>query len=530
MEQGDHPIGVLRAQLHQPPPSRHAVTRPALLRRLDLALERRLTLVSAPAGYGKTTLVSQWLSTIALPAAWLSLDERDDSLRMFPSCFVAAVHTLFPNACEWTERLLQAPLLAPLDYLTVSLINELAHITQPFVLVIDDYHLIHDADVHRVLDEVLRQTLPSLHLVVATRSDPPLALHRLAAQGHVVSLRAADLRFRQDEAASALEQWLGRRLSDESVKMLLDQTEGWVAGLWLTNLWLQEATDVDLALTKISASTSRSVIAYLDGEVFQRLPTDVQDFILRTSILDSFSADLCDAILENVSQPSDAKPNARDMLMRLENANLFIAALDHTHDWFRYHHLFRDWLRRRLRHVANTDDIAALHRRAAIWWDRYGDVDQAIGHALAAGEEDLAADIVERNRRRVLNSDQWQDLKRWLSLLPAALVQRRPALLIAQAWGFHFALNFGAIQPILADAAALLESQTPSSADAGGKILRAEIATLRAEMLYFAGQADAARALFQFALADLPADDGFARGVAWLARLSLNPATPFLRP
>jgi len=345
-------------------------------------------LVSAPAGFGKTTLLAEWLAVGAArptkesSAAWLSLDQGDNEPVTFWSYVVAALRSAVPGVGETATALLDAP-APPMTTVLTSLVNELAA-ADPLVLVLDDYHLIETVEIHEAMGFLLDHLPAQVHLVIASRADPPLPLARLRARGELLEVRAADLRFTDGEAAAYFD-GMGLHLDAGDVAALEGRTEGWIAALQLAALSLRGRDDVATFIEGF-AGDDRYVVDYLVEEVVQRQPEDVRRFLLETSILDRLSGPLCDAVTD--------QPGGRARLEALDRANLFLVALDDRRQWYRYHHLFADVLRARLLDE-HPERVPDLHRRASAWHERAGDTTVAIEHALAAGDSDRAAGLVE---------------------------------------------------------------------------------------------------------------------------------------
>src|SRR6266581_1984504 len=332
---------ILATKLYLPRLRPNVVSRPRLLERLNEGLHRKLTLIAAPAGFGKTTLVSEWVEGIERPTAWLSLDKGDNDPTRFLTYLVAALQTIAPNIGEGVLGVLQSPQPPPPEAMLTALLNEITTIPDHFVLVLDDYHVLDAQPVDQALTFLLEHLPPHMHLVIATREDPALPLARLRAGGHLTEVRAVDLRFTPSEAAAFLNQVMGLNLSAEDIALLATRTEGWIAGLQLAALSMQGHKDT-ISFIKCFTGSHHFVLDYLVEEVLQQQPESVQNFLLRTSILDRMSGPLCDAVL------LDATTSGQETLEYLERANLFIVPLDNERRWYRYHHLFADLLRQRL--------------------------------------------------------------------------------------------------------------------------------------------------------------------------------------
>ncbi len=400
------------------------VARPRLLERLRAATVREFVLVCAPAGFGKSTLLADWVQLDRRPVAWLSLDEGDNDPVRFWRHIAAAMDRARPGVAERASLLVGDPTSSSFMPAVTALVNDLAESAEDVVLVVDDYHLIHAQHVHRSVEFLLEHLPGSLRLVVASRSDPPLPLARLRARGQSAELRAADLRFTPAEAAQLMAASTGLDLPEDVVVALGERTEGWVAGLQLAALSLQGRRDVEGFVAEFSGS-HRYVLDYLTEEVLDRQPPDIRTFLLETSVLDRLSGALCDAVLD--------RRDSQLLLESVERANLFLLPLDDERRWWRYHHLFADLLRSRLAREDPTR-AAALHHAAAGWYERQGLPDDAIGHALAAGDQEWAAQIVETQLERQLwRSNESATLDRWLTALSPEVVRGHARLVLGQA-------------------------------------------------------------------------------------------------
>ena len=369
-----------------------------MLARLDAGLDAgRCSLLSAPAGAGKTSLLAAWLTQLDRPAAWLTLDERDQDVHQVLRYLVAALQTIAPACGRGALAWLDAPRPPPPEVVVTGLVNDLAALPAPGLLVLDDYHLVRAPDVHEVVVFLLDHLPPALHLVMASREDPPLPLPRLRARHQLTEVRAADLGFSVEEATSFLGAGMGLALAETQVAALVERTEGWAAGLQLAGLALRDRPD-PAAFVASFAGGHRLVADYLMAEVLDRQPAPTRRFLLTTGVLDRLCAPLCDTLLASADAPDASRPAAGDsqgVLEELERANLFLVPLDDERVWYRYHHLFADALRARLAREAGPEAAAALHRRASGWFGREGLLPEAIGHALAGDAAEDAATWIE---------------------------------------------------------------------------------------------------------------------------------------
>ncbi|HXT37601.1 MAG TPA: LuxR C-terminal-related transcriptional regulator [Chloroflexota bacterium] len=510
---------LLATKLYMAPPRRGLVRRPRLIERLSAGLRDPLTLIVAPAGFGKTTLLGDWRVAKgegAWPIAWLALDAGDNDLARFLRYIVAALQTLSPGIGLSVLASLRSPRTPPVEAVLTPLLNDLASLPDDIILVLDDYHVLDVSPIHRAMTFLLDHLPPRIHMVITTRVDPPLPLARLRARGQMTELRAADLRFTSDETDAFLSHTMGLRLAPDIVARLEACTEGWITGLQLAALVLEGRDPVQIAET-IAGSTraNRFILDYLADEVFNRQPAEVRRFLLRTSVLDRLNGALCDAMVAG-AEDDRAVEDGRAMLERLDRANLFLVPLDPTGTWYRYHHLFGGFLRERL-HREHPDLVSDVHRRACRWYEQQGLLTEAADHALAACDYALAAQLVEQVFPVML----WQrgelaTLLRWLEQLPREVTRTRPRLSLDLAWALLWSARVEAIEPRLRDAEQALETpEPPSELDprAADRAVRGEIAAIRAELARQEGDLAAAIDLARQALADLPEEDRRVRGV-----------------
>ncbi len=423
---------ILATKLYFPPLRPASVLRAHLLQRLDQGLHRKLTLLSAPAGFGKTTLVSEWLAGEragskgfqARPVAWLSLDEGDNDPIRFLAYLVAALQTIAPHLGEGVLAVLHSPQPPPTESILTTLLNEITTIPHEFVLVLDDYHVIDASAIDQALTFLLEHLPPAMHLVITSREDPSLPLARYRARGQLTELRAADLRFTPAEAGEFLNQGMGLQLAADAIAALEIRTEGWIAGLQLAAISMQGQTDATGFIQSFTGS-HRFVLDYLVEEVLLQQPQGVQAFLLHTSILDRLCGPLCDAVT------GQAEGSAR--LEALERGNFFVVPLDDQRHWYRYHRLFADVLYTHLL-AEQPNQVATLHQRASAWYAHNGSPAAAIRHALAAKDFARAADLIELAVPEMRRSRQEATALGWLKALPDELIRCRPVLSVGYAW------------------------------------------------------------------------------------------------
>ena len=510
---------LLETKLHVPRWRRGLVARPRLSERLSRGAESALTLVSAPAGFGKTTLLAEWLA--AAPAdgrsvAWLSLDQRDNDPALFWTYLVAALKTAAPGVGAGALSLLQPP-QPPSEAGLVALLNDLDAISNDVVLVLDDYHVIDARDVQDGMAFLLEHLPPQIHLVIASRADPALPLARLRGRGELVEIRAADLRFTPGEAAAYLNEVMGLALTAADVAALEGRTEGWIAALQLAALSMQGREDVAAFIAGF-AGDDRYIVDFLAEEVLQRQPEHVQQFLLQTSILDRLSGPLCDAVT--------GQDGGKAKLAALERGNLFLVPLDDRRRWYRYHQLFADVLHARLRDE-QPDDVPDLHRRASGWHEQNGEPSEAIRHALAAGDFERAADLVELAIPAMRRSRQEAAVLGWLELLPDEVVRVRPVLSVGFAGALLAGGEFEGVEARLRDAERWLDGATgirqgshaPAAEmvvvdDAEFRRLPAEIELYRAAQALARGDGPGTVRHARRALELSPADDHLGRASA----------------
>lgn len=418
---------LLKTKLAPPIIRDSLVTRTRLYQRLDDGLQnpngfqRKLTLVAAPAGYGKTTLVAGWLAASGQPFAWLSLDAADNDPNRFLAYLVKAVSQVVPGLAAW--QMLQSPQPLPWEAVLPVLLNEIAS-SPPFSLVMDDYHAIHTPQIHKMLAFFLDHQPASVHLVLASREDPPLPIPRLRARGQALEVRQNDLRFSPEESGAFLRQVMKLELSYQDVAALERRTEGWVAGLQLAALSISGSADPH-GFIQAFAGSSRHVIDYLVSEVFEQQPGEVQEFLLKTSVLERMTAGLCDEVT--------GRQDSQALLEHLEQANLFILPLDEEREWYRYHHLFAEFLRHHLQ-ARPGYDAARLHQAASRWYAQHDQTGDAIEHALAAADWAQAAALTGHATDAMLRAGQIVTLLGWYGRLPEPVLRSNTALCLAYAW------------------------------------------------------------------------------------------------
>jgi LuxR family maltose regulon positive regulatory protein len=536
---------LLTTKLHIPSPRPDLVSRPRLVEHLTEGLRRKLTLVSAPPGFGKTTLVSTWLRQIdlPLPVAWLSLDERDNNPARFWTYLLAALRQIDASIGSMGQTILNAghSQVQTNEALVTMLINDLAAVPGNYILVLEDYHLIEAEAIHTAMGFLLDHAPGQMHLVLISRTDPPFPLTRLRVRDELTELGEADLRFTPAEAVVFLNQTMGLDLDPVDVAALEARTEGWVAGLQLAALSMHGRRDTHSFVQAFTGS-HRYVIDYLAEEVLSRQPAHIRGFLLQTSILDRLSGPLCDAVIERLqidasgngasvndgsgsgglsdNGTSLGQATGQAMLEYLEQANLFIIPLDDGRRWYRYHHLFADFLREHLQKLVSAAELIALHHRACAWYAQQGLYVEAVDHALAAQDPEQAAPFIEQLALSMLTQGEVSTLQNWLLKLPARLIQTRPRLSLAWAWAKVITNEWDDVEPLLQWAERSLAGDGRDSVETGlghddayVSGLWGEVAAIRSMILGNTGEVEQAIALSRQALEQLPEDNLILRSV-----------------
>lgn len=543
---------LLATKLSVPPARAQLVSRPRLFERLEIGLKGKLTLIAAPAGFGKTTLVSAWRATgagSAIPFAWVSLDAGDNDPLLFWSYVLTALDTLAPGASTSALTLLQSPQPPPIEHLLTTMLNaftalEASNQPRNVALVLEDYHVITTPAIHNALAWLLDCLPTTLHLVIVTRADPPLSLSRLRVSGDLTELHADDLRFTPDEIAAFLNQLMGLALTSNDLAALEGRTEGWIAGLQLAALALRNHHDRPGFIRSFSGN-NRYIVDYLVAEVFERQSARVQSFLLHTAILDRMCGPLCNAVLgltsPSLSQAPLGSPasndkvpstrlsdlldpslsetvslgdaSAQSMLEELERANLFVVALDEDRHWYRYHHLFAAVLRQRLARSMSTRDIDALHERASKWYEQHWLVTEAIQHALMVADGAQAARLIERHGLNIIVGGQVQTVLNWLNLLPPDLLRTRPMLCILYSLALLFTNDLDNAEARLQEAERCIGPDTPP---AETHFTQGNVAAIRANMAVYKGDLMACASYGEQVLRLLPQSEVIARTMAQL--------------
>jgi LuxR family maltose regulon positive regulatory protein len=498
-------IELLRTKLFIPRPRKNLVARRRLVDCLNQGLDRKLTLIAAPAGFGKTTLLSEWIPQSPRCVTWLSLDDGDNDPARFWAYFFASVQSLSAQLGGNALALLQSSTAPNLTSIITVLINDLTAFQDTFAIVLDDYHVIEANTIHETLTFLIDHLPDNMHLVITSRVDPPLPVSRLRVRDQLTEIRANDLRFTAQEAATFLSQVMGLNLSAEDVALLETRTEGWIAGLQIAALSMQGHNDIPGFIQAFSGS-HRHILGYLAEEVINQQSESTLKFLLQTSLLDRLCGPLCEAVTGD--------PGGQDTLESLEHANLFIRPLDDQGIWYRYHHLFGEVLRNRLisSSIGSPSEIAEIHHRASDWLEGAGLIDDAILHALGAPDMERAAVLVERYSTIMLQQSKIFVLRSWLQQLPEELVQTRPRLLLAYGWSLVLTGHVRSLEQWLETPHARRALASP---DLPEEVL-GELTLLRATLARFQRQPDRSLQLAQASLSQLSKDErGFLAGAKY---------------
>lgn len=537
---------LLATKLIVPPARAQLVIRPRLFQYLETGLKGKLTLIAAPAGFGKTTLVSAWRTTAVgstIPFAWVSLDTGDNDPLLFWSYVLTAIDVVAPGAVTPALTLLQSPQPPPIEHILTTMLNAFtaqptSNTLQNIALVLEDYHVITNSAIHTALAWLLDCLPTTLHLVIVTRADPLLPLARLRVSGNLTELHAGDLRFTSEEAAAFLNQIMGLALTSDDLESLEVRTEGWIAGLQLVALALRDNRD-RTGFIRTFSGNNRYIVDYLITEVLERQPARVQYFLLHTSILDRMCSSLCNTLLDlspSLSQvsgegqagndnmlptmllavPASASlsdTSAQRMLEELERANLFVVPLDDDRHWYRYHHLFAAVLRQRLARSLSRADTDALHECASRWFEQQGLVAEAIQHALIMAEGTRAAQLIGRHGLSIIVGGQVQTALGWLSRLPQDLLRTRPILSVFYSLALLFTNDLAAAEARLQDAERCIGTDTPP---ADANLTQGYAAAIRANIATYTGDLSACASYGEQVLVLLPETEVIARTMARL--------------
>lgn len=517
MTNAPYSISVIRTKLYRPPVTADCIYRTVLVDQLACGVDLPLTVLSAPAGYGKTTIVSQWLAAVEVPYTWLSLDESDNDIRVFLSYIIASMRTVASGFAEHVLDMLKSESLPPAPLIAVQLCNELEQLNRRVVLVLDDYHHIREETIHSFLEHLLAHPSPQVHLVILTRRDPPLSLATLRAHHLLTELRMQSLAFSSKETRAFLKQAANQDIPPAALARLQESSEGWPAALRLAALALREQQVLDAFLGDFPIN-ARHLQSFMVSEVLSAQSASLRRCLLLSSILDRFSAPLCEALWQDEFTDDEAPANGGDFIQTIEKSGLFCVALDSQHTWFRYHHLFADLLRNQLEATQGEQAIRGLHHKASRWFAGHGYFEEAIQHALRSDDEDGAAAVVDHARHELMKSDQWHRLERWLKLFSPEAVLHSPQLMVLHCWldMSHWYRIKGLARDLDLAQALLDNADTRPGANGG---LQQEISVMRSALAYWTLQPGATLALTEPALLERCREREYVQSIALMYQI-----------
>lgn len=469
---------VLQTKLHRPGLSSNQVVRTSLIEQFSIYQEIPCSLISAPAGYGKSITVSQWLEQTKTPYIWLSLDEEHDKLRVFLMYIISAFEKIFPSQFSTIKAYLNNPELPTLQKVSTVLINEIEVLEGDFILVLDDYHRINDSLIHQLIDNILQYPPANMHLCIITRFDPPLNLHRLRLQNQLLEMRMLDLAFNKQEVVELLKKHKDNKVSVEAAERIHEKTEGWIVGLSLALLTIHNEEDAEWFLSN-PITDMYSVSEFLLNEVLSKQAKEIQQALLICSAMDRFCADLIDAIFENTSKDLTLKVNGASFIEWLKKSNIFVISLGGKEKWYRFHHLFQELMYDQFLKKFRENIVKKVHIAASNWFIKEEYVNEGIHHALKAKDFDLTATIIGQKRYKIIDQDKWFVLKEWLQLLPKDSIgnisqANQSEILLTKAWDSMVHLNFAQIFEIIGKVEALFnDTDMPQR--------------LKSELLFFKG-------------------------------------------
>ena len=499
---------LLSTKLYIPPTRSTLVVRDRLHDLLFRGMNNKLTLVSAPAGFGKTTLISEWVTSCDQTPVWLSLDRNDNELNRFLSYLIITLQKIAPFIGEGIIDSLESPQSFTIQTLLVDLINDITQVSEHFILVLDDYHHITNDEVHSTVNFLLENLPSQMHIVISTRSDPPWPMARLRARGEMNEIRTRDLRFTKYESDKFLLNVMGLQLTNRDLEEIDSKTEGWIAGLQMAALSMRNRDDVSGYIRSFSQN-HRFILDYLVEEVLSQQSVEVQDFLLKTSILERLTEPLCDQLIGGDSDT--------DMLLDLDQSNLFLVPLDYDRQWYRYHHLFSELLRGKLAQTY-PDEISTLHRKASNWYEAHGYSEDAIFHAFEAGDLQIAADLIELFAMDAINESKIRTLSDWIEKLPQDLIYEKPMLCVYLAWTRYWKGDREHVEECLN----IAEAKLNAAVDAGGREnqnIVGYIAVMRAFCAIQAEDPDLIYQMSKAAINQLP-EGNYMRALGYLALAS----------
>jgi ATP/maltotriose-dependent transcriptional regulator MalT len=477
-------ITSLHTKLHRPTVVPYLICRESLHDKLDAARHLPLTLVSAPAGYGKSTLIAHWLETSQFPSAWLSLDKDDSDIRNFISYTLAAVRTLFPEACRKTERLLNIGDPPSIETLATCLCNDLSIVDTHFILALDDYHQVRGHAVQELLSELLKHPPQTMHLVIMTRRNPRLPFVTLKAKQRMMEIRVQALQFNLQETTSFLKNAVGIPLEPADIKKLHEATEGWPVALRLTALAISHHANASQFIDGF-IEQSPQVQEYLILEILARLTPIMREWLCKTAILDRFCASLCEAVCGSDASLENETLTGAEFIAELRRIGLPCVPLDIRQHWFRYHHLLQETLRHQLGEIYRPSEISSTYQRASLWFENQGLLDEALHYHLENGKVSEASQLIVRNRKQIFDQEIWYSLNRWLKKFPPSVLDNDPELLILEAWSLHSRGRDAEIFPFLDQIETLLSGKLPKDMDT--ERIRGEVDIFRSYQSYIKG-------------------------------------------
>ncbi len=492
---------LLKTKLHIPQSRPELVPRPRLIELINRRENPCFTLISAPAGFGKTTFLSEWARQSQVPIAWLSLDANDNDPVRFLSYAAAALMTIDPTVGDDALAAIQAPQAQPIDVILALLINDVTDYQKAVTLIFDDYQYIESEEVHQAVFSVIERLPPNLQILLSTRVDPPWPFARLRARGTMSEIRANDLRFTHSETGQFLNEVMDLNLTAEELSKLDERTEGWIAGLQMVALSLHDRTDRTAFIESFSGS-HRYILDYLMEEVLERQPPEIRTFLLETSILERLSAPLCEELT--------GQPNAHKMLDHIDQSNLFLIPLDEERRWYRYHHLFSELLKTRLKEI-HEQRLLELHEKASQWFEKHDLINEAIHHGLEGQDEARSIQLLESKALELVFQGGLWTLDRWIKRLPRPTVAASPRLCLAEAWAYVYMGNFEACRLALDACEGALGADGANKVDQG--LILGQLNGIRAYIAWFEGEIDASEQYARQSLTQLPESDKMGR--AW---------------
>ncbi|MGD9329186.1 MAG: LuxR C-terminal-related transcriptional regulator [Cyclobacteriaceae bacterium] len=497
---------ILQTKLHRPPVTYDVLVRSRIVDLLEQNIDKPLSLIAAPAGYGKSMAASIWLEQTQTKYTWISIDEEQNDLRTFLLYLNAAIKKLYPSSMNEIEAILMAPELPPIKIISYAVINDLDRIKESFILVLDDYHLIHDTKVHQLINEIIQYPPECIHISLLTRIDPPLKLTPLLAKGRMIELRMTDLCFTEQEITDLYQQLLREELNHNIAKAFHDKTEGWIVGLRMALLNVEKSDDVERIIAHLN-DIQYPIDQYLIEEVMLKQPENIRKLLLDTSLLDRFCADL----IEIIEYDKDDNALTGEAFMKwLVSSNLFIISLDDEREWNRYHHLIQRLLRFQLKKHRSKNEISTLNHRFSRWFEEHGFIQESIKHMIAAKHLDEACSIIERHRMDRLDDDRWYEVQKWLEVVPVEKKLRSPGLLLSEGWSAYENFQLDKLSGLLDRVKVLFGEQEKD------KALLGEYYLIYGLVTYWNGNGEAAIENLQKALELLPNKRKLAMGMLHL--------------